>query len=365
MSMFEAFWLVLRLKQKYSKCCISLKAIWSPQGHLSMRNNPSGKTRHQKRRDVQRWYAWNVRRFFHSWQRQQHFVGVWFMNLLCCWQHIKIGYEWLWMAMIWTHLKHRFASSQAVFGLFEGPKLVAYAMPWTQISAAHWDAWGIMAFRHRHQAWGFQRLYAEACRKLCRGQNDWKQQTTSKATRVKLPWGSILVSFYLKKWPTGKIYENIMSSCNHIVILNVIHFSTSQAFLMIFPMDFSHGKFRPSPRSPRSPSLRARPEYVLKKTAPGLLAWQGDRIQPVEVATFPAEVHHGKIQQLPWPLINVEPGLVNLQKTMERYGKSTAFWMGTSTNYITMFNSVLYVYQRVYAWEINALNNVNPRLINL
>ena len=162
-----------------------------------------------------------------------------------------------------------------------------------------------------------------------------------------------------------EIYENIMSSCNHIVILNVIHFSTSQAFLMIFPMDFSHGKFRPSPRSPRSPSLRARPEYVLKKTAPGLLAWQGDRIQPVEVATFPAEVHHGKIQQLPWPLINVEPGLVNLQKTMERYGKSTAFWMGTSTNYITMFNSVLYVYQRVYAWEINALNNVNPRLINL
>eukprot|EP00435_Cladocopium_sp_Y103_P040563 s467_g11.t1 len=27
------------------------------------------------------------------------------------------------------------------------------------------------------------------------------------------------------------------------------------------------------------------PEYVLKKTAPGLLAWQGDRIQPVEVMT--------------------------------------------------------------------------------
>lgn len=27
------------------------------------------------------------------------------------------------------------------------------------------------------------------------------------------------------------------------------------------------------------------PEYVLKKTAPGLLAWQGDRIQPLEVMT--------------------------------------------------------------------------------
>jgi len=48
-------------------------------------------------------------------------------------------------------------------------------------------------------------------------------------------------------------------------------------------------------------------------------------------------------------LINVEPGLVNLQKTSKNYGKSTAFLMGTSTNYITSFNSFLYVDQRVYA----------------
>ena len=39
--------------------------------------------------------------------------------------------------------------------------------------------------------------------------------------------------------------------------------------------------------------------------------------------------------------------------------------MGTSTNYITSFNSFLYVDQRVYAWEITDLNNVKPGLINL
>ena len=308
MSMFEAFWLVLRLKQKYSKCCISARPFGPPRAIcLWETTHVVGDTAPEKanRDDMPGIFVdfsthgsgSSILLLFDSW------ICFVVDNILAdrlwmamIWRHLTyLNTFEPHVAMIWTHLKHRFASSQAVFGLFEGPKLVAYAMPWTQISDCPLGCLGNHGISKPTPGLGFS---TSLCRSLSEIMHRSKRLKTAdnQQSRVKLPWGSILVSFYLKKWPTGKIYETIMSSCNHSYLKCDI-FLHHRLSWWFFPWIFIPWKISSISWFPRSPSLGARPEYVLKKTAPGLLAWQGDRIQPVEVAEFPAEFHHGKIQQ--------------------------------------------------------------------